>query len=188
VRILGTACGLGVEGSGWVAGSGLVVTNAHVVAGQDDTTVQTDGGSHMAAQAVAFDPHNDIAVLRVASLDAPSLRQNEAAKVGAPVAILGYPENGPYTAEPGRLGATQTVISQNAYGVGPIQRQMTSLRADVRSGNSGGPAVDSSGRVVATVFAAVRMGPKGGLGVPPAVVRRDLTGSRGPVDTGPCVQ
>ena len=40
VRVLGTACGLGVQGSGWVAGNGIVVTNAHVVAGQDDTTVQ----------------------------------------------------------------------------------------------------------------------------------------------------
>ena len=66
VRVLGTACGLGVQGSGWVAGNGLVVTNAHVVAGQDDTTVQIGGaGERLDAQAVHFDPRNDLAILRV---------------------------------------------------------------------------------------------------------------------------
>src|SRR5919198_5748413 len=63
VRVLGTACGLAVQGSGWVAARGLVVTNAHVVAGGGDTTVQTDGGGELGAQAVRFDPHNDVAVL-----------------------------------------------------------------------------------------------------------------------------
>ena len=64
VRVLGTACGLGVEGSGWVAGIGLVVTNAHVVAGQDDTTVSVEGGAELDATAVHYDPRNDLAVLR----------------------------------------------------------------------------------------------------------------------------
>src|SRR3954452_37148 len=79
VRILGTACGLGVQGSGWVARQGIVVTNAHVVAGEDDTTVQIQGqGPHLAAKAVFFDPHDDIAVLRVSGLGStPSLRLNE---------------------------------------------------------------------------------------------------------------
>ncbi|HEY3021028.1 MAG TPA: CvpA family protein, partial [Solirubrobacteraceae bacterium] len=71
VRVLGTACGLGVEGSGWVAGADLVVTNAHVVAGEDDTVVQVRGeGRRLEASAVVFDPHNDVAVLRVRGLDA----------------------------------------------------------------------------------------------------------------------
>src|SRR5207248_8077184 len=66
VRVLGTACGLAIEGSGWVAEPGLVVTNAHVVAGEDDTTVQLQGtGPHLSATAVSFDPRNDVAVLRV---------------------------------------------------------------------------------------------------------------------------
>src|SRR5918994_1720763 len=65
VRVLGTACGLGVQGSGWVAGEGLVVTNAHVVAGQEDTTVQLGGeGANVDAEAVWFDPANDLAILR----------------------------------------------------------------------------------------------------------------------------
>lgn len=186
VRILGTACGFAVEGSGWVAAPGVVVTNAHVVAGQSDTTAQTDGGPHLDAQAILFDPRNDVAILRVQSLGAPTLRQDASPRVGEPVAILGYPENGPYRAEPGRLGATQSVISQDAYGRGPITRRMTSLRGHIRSGNSGGPAVDAAGRVVATVFAATQSRPRGGFGVPPAIVASDLGRARGPVDTGPC--
>ena len=139
VRVLGTACGLAVQGSGWVASAGLVVTNAHVVAGEDDTTVETDGGRELDAQAVRFDSHNDVAVLRVPGLEAPALGAQPRAAAGEPVAILGYPEDGPFHAAPGRLGETRTVISRDAYGAGPIQRRMTSLRGSIRSGNSGGP-------------------------------------------------
>ena len=171
-----------------MAAAGLVVTNAHVVAGQDDTEVEVDGGPQLSAQAVAFDPRNDVAVLRVAGLQAPALRQDPDARVGAAVGILGYPENGPYRAEPGRLGPTATVISQDAYGNGPVRRRMTALRGEIRSGNSGGPAVDGRGRVVATVFAASRSGPRGGFGVPPGIVASVLGGAGAPVDTGPCVR
>src|SRR5205823_10420594 len=72
VRVLGTACGLGVAGSGWVIRPGLVVTAAHVVAGQDDTTLQAAGvGPHLPARAVVFDRKNDVAILAVPGLDAP---------------------------------------------------------------------------------------------------------------------
>jgi S1-C subfamily serine protease len=188
VRILGTACGLAVQGSGWVASPEIVVTNAHVVAGEDDTTVQTDGGPELDAQAVVFDPHNDVAVLRVDGLGAPALPGHPNAPAGAPVAILGFPEDGPYHASPGRLGETRTVISRDAYGAGPVQRRMTSMRGNIRSGNSGGPVVDPGGRVVATVFAATTRGPRGGFGIPTGIVESDLRSAGGPVDTGPCVR
>jgi hypothetical protein len=189
VKILGHACGLAVQGSGWVAGDGLVVTNAHVVAGEDDTTVEPDGGDGMDATAVVFDPHNDVAVLRVSGLGAPGLRPHTGARVGAAVAILGYPENGPYRAVAGRLGETRTVLSRDAYGNGPVRRRMTSLRGNIRSGNSGGPVVDAGGRVVATVFAATTDGSGGGFGVPPGIVRTALDRAGGDaVDTGPCVR
>jgi hypothetical protein len=189
VRVLGTACGLGVQGSGWVARDGTVVTNAHVVAGQDDTTVQAGGeGPGLDAQAIWFDSRNDLAILRVPGLSsAPALAMNVNARAGAPAAVLGFPENGPYTVEPARLGQTTTVVTQDAYGRGPVQRRITSLRGEVRSGNSGGPAVDASGRVVATIFAAARSGrTRTGYGVPDSVVRDALGRARGPVDTGPC--
>jgi S1-C subfamily serine protease len=188
VRILGTACGLAVEGSGWLAAPGIVVTNAHVVAGQDDTTAQPDGGERMDAEPVVFDPRNDLAVLRVSGLDAPALRQSLDAAVGSAVGILGYPENGPYHAAPGRLGRTETVISQDAYGAGPIRRRMTALRGRIRSGDSGGPAVDASGRVVATVFAGTESRPRGGFGVPPGIVASRLRQVGDVVDTGPCAR
>jgi S1-C subfamily serine protease len=167
----------------------VVVTNAHVVAGEDDTTVQPDGGGELDAEATVFDPHNDIAVLRVSGLDAPALNLRMQAPEGEQVAILGYPKNGPYRAEPGRLGETRTVVSQDAYGNGPVQRRITSLRGRIRSGNSGGPAVDGTGGVVATLFAATTSGTPGGFGVPPGIVRSALgrAGGNG-VDTGPCVR
>lgn len=105
VRVLGTACGLGVEGSGWVAGPELVVTAAHVVAGEEDTSVSTLGGVSLAAAVVVFDPHDDIAVLQVPGLDADPLRLVEP-ESGTPVAIVGYPLNGPLDATAGRIGNT----------------------------------------------------------------------------------
>jgi S1-C subfamily serine protease len=188
VRVLGTACGLAVQGSGWVASPGVVVTNAHVVAGEDDTTVQTDGGQELDAQAIAYDPHNDVAVLRVSGLDAPALARRSSAASGEPVAILGYPEDGPFHVSPGRLGETRTVISRDAYGAGPVQRRMTSMRGNIRSGNSGGPVIDAAGRVIATVFAATTRGPHGGFGIPSGIVESDLLGAHRQVDTGPCAR
>ena len=88
----------------------------------------------------------------------------------------------------GRLGETRGVVSQDAYGSGPGQRSITSMRGTIRSGNSGGPVVDGAGRVVATVFAATTSGARGGYGVPNAITRRALAGAREPVDTGPCAR
>jgi len=190
VKILGTACGLGVEGSGWVAGSELVVTNAHVVAGERDTRVLVRGhGPGLDAEAVWFDPRNDIAVLRVPGMTAPALELAPSPRSGTSAAILGFPLNGPYDVRPGRIGITRTVISSDAYGRGPVRRLMTSLRGTVRSGNSGGPMVDGRARVLTTVFAATTRGPRGGYGVPNGIVRRALSrigGAGTPVSTGAC--
>jgi hypothetical protein len=188
VRVLGTACGLGVQGSGWIAGDGLVVTNAHVVAGQDDTTSQLGGEDpSLDAQAVWYDPRNDLAILRAPGLGgAPALRLHVDAEPGTSAAVLGFPENGPYDVQPARLGSTETVITQDAYGRGPVRRAITSLRGLVRHGNSGGPVVDGRGRVLATVFAAASGRHRTGYGVPDSIVRRALDRLRGPVDTGPC--
>jgi S1-C subfamily serine protease len=191
VRVLGTACGLGIEGSGWVAGDGLVVTNAHVVAGEEDTVVQERGdGPKLTAVAVAFDAANDVAVLRVTGLRAPRLSLAAEPRIGSDAAILGFPRNGPYVVRSGRLGQTRAVISQDAYGRGPVTRQMTTFRGVVQPGNSGGPMVDTAGRVLTTVFAqATGTKRRGGYGVPNAIVARRLrdaapAGSR--VSTGPC--
>jgi hypothetical protein len=190
VRILGTACGLGVQGSGWVAGRGVVVTNAHVVAGQDDTTVQAGGeGPGFDAEAIWFDPRNDLSILRVPGVSGlPALSMNVNADSGTTAAVLGFPQNGPYTVAPARLGSTSTVITQDAYGRGPVERPITSIRGLVRPGNSGGPVVDRSGRVLATIFAAATSRRRTGYGVPDTLVRDALQKARGTVDTGPCAQ
>jgi S1-C subfamily serine protease len=187
VKVLGTACGLGVEGSGWVAAPGVVVTNAHVVAGERDTEVLPGGREPgLRAQAVHFDARNDLAVLRVRGLTATPLPLNQSPRAGLSAAILGFPLNGPFDVRPGRVGQTQRVRSSDAYGRGPVERRMTALRGLVRSGNSGGPMVDGEGRVVTTIFAATTRGPLGGYGVPNAIVARALANLGGPVSTGPC--
>lgn len=190
VKIFGTACGLGVQGSGWVAGDGIVVTNAHVVAGQNDTTVQLRGqGARHAAEAIWFDSRNDLAILRSGGVrGAPPLRLDAGAAAGASAAILGFPEDGPYTVAPGRLGATTSVRTQDAYGRGPVRRRITLLRGNVRPGNSGGPVVDARGEVVTTVFAATTDGSDSGFGVPDSIVRDALSKARGRVGTGPCAR
>lgn len=186
VRVLGTACGLAIEGSGWVAEPDLIVTNAHVVAGESDTTVQVRGRSpSLPARPIAFDPTDDVAVLSVADLGLPALRLVSDPPSGRGGAILGYPENGPFDVRPGRIGLTQTVLTDDAYGRGPIRRLLTPLRGLVRPGNSGGPLVDGDGAVLTTVFAGTVGGrQRGGYGVANATVARVLAQARARQATG----
>jgi S1-C subfamily serine protease len=184
VRVLGTACGIGVEGTGWVAKPDLIVTAAHVIAGEEDTLVALETGGRFPAVAVAFDSRNDVAVLRVDGLGSAPLPLVDP-RPGAAVAILGYPENGPLTATPGRIGRTAVVPSQDAYGRGPVFRAITALRGSVRHGDSGAPAIDAAGQVQTTVFAA-RRGAAAGYGVPTDAVRRALDDAHGRVSTGGC--
>ena len=194
VRVLGTACGLGVEGSGWVAAPDLVVTNAHVVAGENDTTVQVRGAPPgLPAQVVDFDPHDDIAVLRVQGLNERSLALASRASPGTPAAILGYPLDGPFDAQPARIGQTETASTEDAYGNGPVLRSIEALRGLVRPGNSGGPLVGANGQVLGTVFAAITGTSSSsggdGLAVPNALVRAQLARAEarsGAVSSGPC--
>jgi S1-C subfamily serine protease len=192
VKIHGTACGLGVAGSGWVGRSGVVVTNAHVVAGQDDTTVQVGGvGPSYDTQLIWFDERNDLALLSVPGIAgsvAPlPIDVNE--DPGTPAAIVGFPENGPLDIEPGRLGQTREVLSDDAYGNGPIRRLITSVRGRVRSGNSGGPVIDGQGEVVGTIFASTLSSRgRSGLAVPDSVVAEALRRADGPVANGPCTR
>jgi S1-C subfamily serine protease len=194
VRVDGTACGLAIEGSGWVAEADTVVTNAHVVAGETDTTVEVGGESPtLPAVPIAFEPQRDLAVLRVPELNLPALSFAASTPAGTPGAILGYPENGPFDVQPGRIGQTQTVSTQNAYGQGPVSRLLTPLRGLVRPGNSGGPLVNVDGQVLTTVFAAtVDSRVQGGYGVANesvlSVLREAAVHERAgeQVSTGPC--
>jgi S1-C subfamily serine protease len=185
VRVLGTACGLGLEGSGWAVEPDLVVTDAHVIAGESDTTVTTQSGASLPATPVYYDTHNDLALLRVGARLAPLPIVDEPSR-GTAGAVLGYPENGPFTVAPARFGDTREVISDDSYGNGPIRRTIGYLRGAVRSGNSGGPMVDSRGRVLGTVFAATTDGPAGGFAVPNELIAPALRGTSALVGTGSC--
>ena len=184
VRVTGIACGLGVEGSGWVAQRGLVVTNAHVVAGISKPRVDTEAGRAFVSTVVAFDATNDLAVLRVPGLGATPLVLAPPER-STPVALVGYPQNGPLTRTPGRLGGTANVVSRDAYGRGPIRRQMTTIRGAVQPGSSGGPGVDAQGRVRTTVFAR-RPRETGGYGIPADLVRKVLAQAGEPVAATSC--
>jgi S1-C subfamily serine protease len=187
VRVTGIACGLGIEGSGWVARRGLVVTNAHVVAGIGTPRIDTLGGRAFAATVVAFDDTNDLAVLRVPGLGAQPLSMAPPDR-GTAVALVGYPQNGPLVRTPARLGGTTKVLIRDAYGRGPISRVVTGIRGSVQPGSSGGPGVDGQGRVRTTVFGR-RPQETGGYGIPPELVQKVLAGAgRAPVGDTDCTR
>jgi S1-C subfamily serine protease len=173
VKVTATACGLGVEGSGWVAAPHLVVTAAHVIAGAGG--IEVDG---IPAKPFAVDRSNDVAVLDAPRLNARPLPFADP-HADESVAILGYPEDGPFDARPGRIGATQRTLLNGS------PRTITVFSGLVRHGNSGGPAVDAAGVVRTTVFAA-RVGSAAGYGVPASAVRAALASARRPVSTGTC--
>ena len=184
VRIRGYACGLGVEGSGWIVRPGLVVTNAHVVAGVSTPVVDRRDGDAHDASVVSFDAANDVAVLRVPGLPGRALgladpQRDESA------ALLGFPGNGPLRVTPVRMGRTAKVAARDAYGRIQLGRPVVALRGDVQSGNSGGPIVDGDGRVIATVFAR-RRGSDDGFAVPNEQVTNALANAGPPLDTA-CV-
>lgn len=189
VRVTGVACGYGVEGSGWVVARNLVVTNAHVVAGEIVTRVQPGGmGPSRRAEVVVFDDKNDVAILRVAGLGLDPMPLARP-KAGEATAVLGFPENGPLDIRPARTGTTQRVISGDAFNPGPVERTVTSFRVYVRPGNSGGPVVNGDGEVVATVFASRADSDNAGYGVPSTLVQQTVELAeerRNPVTTKEC--
>ena len=186
VKVEGTACGVGTQGSGWVVRPGLVATNAHVIAGHGDTRVLAPNGQTVSARAVHVDVANDIALLRVRDLAVEPLRARPRAELPPPVARHGYPRHGPLTATAGTAGDPRTVISPDAYGRRARPRVVVPLRGDVQPGESGGPVVDRRGRVVAMIFGGTRQG-RGGYAVPVDLVIQVAGERLRGVSTGPCL-
>lgn len=146
-------CGSGVEGTGFLYSPGRLMTNAHVVAGVDNPEVEI-GGTSVPASVVVYNPQIDVAVLEIDEGDLPHLVFDRSAEPQDGVAVLGYPQDGPYDVQPGRIRAEQRLRSPNIYGEGTVLRDVFSLRSLIRQGNSGGPIVNSAGDVVGVIFAA----------------------------------
>jgi S1-C subfamily serine protease len=191
VKITGIArsCSRTQEGSGWVVAPGRVVTNAHVVAGEHGQVVRLGGnGPSYDAQVVVFDPHRDLAVLDVPGLRAPALRLGSDVERGASAVVAGFPENGPYDVQPARVRQVLTATGNDIYGRPGIARQVYSLYTTVRPGNSGGPLLDPSGRVIGVVFATSLDDPRTGYALTLKEARPvlDQAGATRPVSTGGC--
>jgi S1-C subfamily serine protease len=189
VKITGaTDCGKGLEGSGFVYANERVMTNAHVLAGVTSPSVALNGRVFRATT-VLFDPSLDLAILKVPSLRAPLLKLDETGEQGQSAAVLGFPENGPYTATEARIRSVIQLKSQDIYGKGEVTRETFAIRGNVRSGNSGGPLVSAQGAVLGVVFAASTTESETGFALTAEAVRSDaVTGQSAnqPVGTGSC--
>ncbi|MGQ0804849.1 MAG: MarP family serine protease [Actinomycetota bacterium] len=187
VKVEGQACDRIQSGSGFVASDDTVVTNAHVVAGERDTAIETEDGRRLDAAVVAFDPDRDLAVLRVRGLDLPPLEQASAGE-GDTGAVYGHPGGGELRAAPARIAEVVTARGTDIYRTGRIDRSVFVLAAGLAPGDSGGPLVDQRGRMVGVAFAV----DPGHAGTAYALTREELDpvlsdAAAAPVDTGPCL-
>ena len=190
VKIVGDGCGQIQEGSGFVVGPGIVVTNAHVVAGIAHPMVQA-GTALLATTVIYFDPSYDLSVLRVSGLNEPvlALDPQQSAR-GVQAAVLGYPGGGPFQVAPAGIMAAFEAEGRDIYGQGLTVRNVYEIQAKVRPGNSGGPLVQLDGEVIGVVFS--RSTTNGDIGyalTSPGVLSRVRQAESSPrvVGTGACV-
>lgn len=189
VKVLGLGCGRLQEGSGFVAASGFVITNAHVVAGVNEPAIESSVG-RFRARPVLFDSKLDIAVLSVPALETTPLPLLRApVDRGAPGAVVGYPGGGPLTAEPAVVLRQIQAFGRDIYGQEFAQRPVYELNAEVRPGNSGGPLVDPAGTVFGVVFSRSAWHDDIGYALtsPEVATRLDqAVANPTATDTGPC--
>ena len=194
VKIEGRACDVIQQGSGFVADNSLVVTNAHVVAGESATTVITPDGRRLDAIVIAFDPALDVAVLRVPGpgLGLPVLRR-AVGDVDSTGSVIGYPGGGPERESPARI--TQKIDraqGKDIYDAATTFREVFVLAASLAPGDSGGPLFDQRGRVVGLAFAVDPGNSTTAYALTTSEIDKGLRAARGPggfvpVDTGRCI-
>ncbi|NUL46002.1 MarP family serine protease [Cellulosimicrobium funkei] len=193
VRISGTAlmCGQNQTGSGFAVASDRVITNAHVVSGLTEPSVESADGTVHAGRVVHFDAARDVAVIAVDGADLPAL------DVGAELAdqesgyIMGYPSGGPFQMSPALVQARGEVTVNNIYGAEPGLLDIYQLEADVQLGSSGGPLLTVDGDVAGIVFARATGDIKVGYAITGDEAEEALTGAEDmedTVSTGQCIQ
>ncbi|MEC3975028.1 MarP family serine protease [Amycolatopsis sp. H20-H5] len=191
VKIRGNAssCSRALEGSGFVISPQRVMTNAHVVAGTDEVAIETTKG-RLPARVVYFNPEVDIAVLAVPRLEAEPLPfASETAAAGDSAIVLGYPLDGPYKATPARVRGRINLRGPDIYEKNTVQRDVFTVRAGIRSGNSGGPMITPGGQVIGVVFGAAVEDPDTGFTLTAAQVLDEVNAAPAQsanVSTGPC--
>ncbi|MFC8436075.1 MarP family serine protease [Streptomyces sp. NPDC057253] len=182
VKVMGTAqsCGKVLEGTGFVFGDRRVMTNAHVVGGVDEPTVQIGGeGRKYDATVVLYDWQRDIAVLDVPDLEAPALRFTSAdAASGDSAIVAGFPENGSYDVRAARVRGRIDAHGPDIYHRGTVSRDVYSLYATVRQGNSGGPLLTPDGKVYGVVFAKSLDDPDTGYALTADEIQEDIAKGR----------
>ncbi|MFF7767632.1 MarP family serine protease [Streptomyces massasporeus] len=188
VKVEGVTGTQGREGSGFVYAREHVMTNAHVVAGIDEPTVQIGGvGRTYEARVVLFDPQKDVAVLYVPGLKAPVLRFDDDAERGDSAVVAGYPQDGDLNLQAATVANRVRATGQNIYNDGTATREIYSIRSTVRPGNSGGPLLTTDGRVYGVVFARSTSDAETGYVLTADEVASDARSAAGattPVDTG----
>lgn len=191
VKILALGCGnIQQEGSGFVVAPGLVVTNAHVVAGTDQIEV-VEGSSSVAATPVLFDPVLDLAVLRTMPLGLPALRLDPSfVERATPAVVLGYPDDGPLKIGPAGVQSRYVAEGRDIYATAISVRTVYALKAVIRPGNSGGPLLSTSGEVIGIVFSRSATNPDVGYALASPAVRRlvaTVSAASPPVGTEGCI-
>lgn len=189
VKMEGTACSRVQDGSGFVVAADLVVTNAHVVAGEADTTVIRDDGRRFGGTVVAFDPDRDLAVVAVSGFDRPALPvQASSAGVDTVGGVFGHPGGEPLRIAPFRIARQITATGRDIYGSGTTERQVLELSAGLRPGDSGSALVDPDGEVVGVAFAIARDQPDVAYALATSELVAVVLGrAAGEVSTGPCL-
>jgi len=188
VKVRSFGCGGEVFGSGFPTAGNYIVSNAHVVAGTHNTAVLLQDGRALSARVVLFDPQRDVSVLYVAGLNIPALPQADAGR-GTTGATIGYPGGGDEVVGGAAVRIRIQAEGRDIYGDAQVQREIYVLSADIHPGNSGGPLVDSQGRVLGVVFANSTSNPSEGYALTNAEVAPDVAagvGRTAAVGTGAC--
>lgn len=182
------ACGKGLSGSGFAVAPDRIVTNAHVVAGVESPLVELPGQAGREGRVVYFDPSGDLAVIAVDGLDATPLPVVATPGAGGDAVVQGYPWGGPFTMGAARVLSVGPTNVPDIYHQPTVPREVATLAAVVRPGNSGGPLLTPDGQVAGVVFA--RSDTDDDIGF--ALTANDLApalaaaSASSPVSTGPC--
>lgn len=188
VKVEGVACRFERDGSGFAVAPDLVVTNAHVVAGQQRTTVVRPDGRRLRAQVTVFDPARDLALLAVPGLGQTALPL-AAGKVGTTAAVFGHPEGqAALEVSPASIRQQVNALGPDLYDLGVTRRTVFVLAADLAPGDSGGAVVDADGAVVGVAFAISPDNDETAYALSTSELRTVLEAERqSPAPTGPCL-